>query len=161
MIQRKEIVYVDMDGVLVNLESEFNLWFGNHPELKEKFKDNPDHIPGIFRNPEPVDGAIEAIRKLAESGKYELIIATAAPWGNPEAATDKRYWIEKHFGQLFHKQMIISHRKDLLMGDFLIDDRTANGAGEFKGKLLKFGWAYEKQEWNEYRNWKQILKVLL
>jgi 5'(3')-deoxyribonucleotidase len=57
--------------------------------------------------------------------------------------------------------MMITHRKDLLAGDYLIDDRIKNGAGEFKGELLKFGWAYETETWNEYPNWESILKRLL
>ena len=150
-----------MDGVLVDLESEINLWFGNNPHLKKEYKDKPDTIPGLFINPPPILDAIESVKKLAMSGKYELVIATTAPWGNPDAATDKRFWIEKHFGQLFYKQMVVTHRKDLLCGEFLIDDRLANGAENFKGKLLPFGWSYERQEWNKYKNWKEILKVLI
>jgi 5'-nucleotidase len=158
---KKEILYIDMDGVLVDLQEEIRIYFINHPQDIPKYRDCPDHIPGIFRTPPPVEGAVEAIKELALSGKYEMIIATASPWGNPDAATDKRYWIEKYFGTFFKKQMVVSHRKDLLMGDYLIDDRTANGAGEFKGELLSFGWAYEAQKWNEYKTWKQILAKLL
>ena len=150
-----------MDGVIVNFGAAIQDWFDKHPHLVERYKDFPDHIQGLFRNAPPMEGAIEAINKLAESGKYELFIATAAPWGNPDSATDKRYWIEKHFNKLFHKKMFITHRKDLLMGDYLIDDRTKNGAGEFKGELLRFGWAYEEKKMNEYPTWESILTKLL
>jgi 5'-nucleotidase len=156
-----KILYIDMDGVLVDFESEISKFFNEHPHLKERYKNNPDHIHGIFRNPKPIDGAVEAIHKLYESGKYEMFIATAAPWGNPEAATDKRYWIEKYFGNIFHKKMFVTHRKDLLMGDYLIDDRTKNGAGEFSGKLIQFGWNYEEQKQNPYPNWDSVLVELL
>lgn len=161
MNQKKQIVYIDMDGVLVDLGKEFDKFFETHPHLKKKFDGCPDHIPGIFRNPPPIEGAIEAVKKLAESGKYELFIATAAPWGNPDSATDKRYWIENHFGNLFHKKMFITHRKDLLMGDYLIDDRIKNGAGEFSGELLRFGYSYEEDKMNEYPTWESILNKLL
>jgi 5'-nucleotidase len=57
--------------------------------------------------------------------------------------------------------MIITHRKDLLLGDYLIDDREANGAKDFKGELISFGWAYEKNQWNEYPTWDDVLKQLL
>ena len=57
--------------------------------------------------------------------------------------------------------MFVTHRKDLLIGDYLIDDRTANGAGEFKGELLHFGWNYEKKVLNKYPDWDSILKILL
>ena len=66
----KKIVYIDMDGVLVDLGAEMDKWFETHPHLIEKFKNCPDHITGIFRNPPPIEGAIEAVKKLAESGKY-------------------------------------------------------------------------------------------
>jgi 5'-nucleotidase len=155
---KKKIVYIDMDGVLVNLQSEINKFFKLHPELKERYKNNPDHIQGLFRNPPPVTGAIDAVH---ESGKYELFIATSAPWGNPMSASDKRFWIEDHFGKLFHKKMFVTHRKDLLMGDYLIDDRTKNGAGEFSGELLQFGVNWETGKEGPYPNWESILEYLL
>ena len=161
MIEKKKIVYIDMDGVIVDFGVAIKDWFDKHPHLKERYKNNPDHIQGLFRNPPPVEGAIEAITKLHESGKYELFIATAAPWGNPMSASDKRFWIEDHFGNLFHKKMFITHRKDLLMGDYLIDDRTKNGAGEFKGELLQFGVNYENGKVGKFPTWQSILDYLL
>ena len=150
-----------MDGVLVDFTSAIESWFEKHPHLKERYKNNPDHIHGIFRNPPPIMGAIEAVNLLHKSGRYDMFIATAAPWGNPDAASDKRYWIETYFGNMFHKKMFVTHRKDLLIGDYLIDDRTKNGAGEFKGELLKFGWDYENEKWNEYPDWTSIIDKLL
>jgi len=50
-MNKKKIVYIDMDGVLVNLGDEITRWFESHPHLKEKFKDCPDHITGLFRFP--------------------------------------------------------------------------------------------------------------
>jgi 5'-nucleotidase len=158
---KKKIVYIDMDGVLVDLQAAFDKVFEQNPKLKEQYKDNPDHIQGIFRNPPPIEGAIEAVKKLHESGKYELFIATSAPWGNPLSASDKRFWIEEHFGNLFHKKMFVTHRKDLLMGDYLIDDRTKNGAGEFSGELLQFGVNWETGIEGPYPNWESILNHLL
>jgi hypothetical protein len=40
-----------------------------------------------------------------------------------------------------------------MIGDYLIDDRTANGAGEFKGELIQF--ATEK-----YPDWDSVLEYL-
>jgi 5'-nucleotidase len=161
MNKSKKIIYIDMDGVLVDFSKAIENFFTLHPHLRERYKDNPDHIQGLFRNPPPIEGAIEAVKKLAESGKYELFIATAAPWGNPMAAMDKRFWIEDHFGDLFHKKMFVTHRKDLLMGDYLIDDRTKNGAGDFSGTLLMFGTNYETNTVNQYPTWESILNKLL
>jgi 5'(3')-deoxyribonucleotidase len=159
---KKKIVYIDMDGVLVDFSKAIADWFEKHPHLKERYKNNPDHIQGLFRNPPPIEGAIEAVKKLHESGKYELFIATSAPWGNPMSGMDKRFWIEDYFGDLFHKRMFVTHRKDLLMGDYLIDDRVKNGAGEFSGELLRFGYDWENDNKpNEYPTWESILDYLL
>lgn len=153
-MKEKKIVWIDMDGVLVDFNGHVNETLEKYPHLKEEYEGREDHIHGIFRNPKPIEGAIEAVKKLAESGKYELYIATASPWGNPEASTDKRYWIEEHFGDLFYKKMAVTHLKNMLIGDYLIDDRTKNGAGEFKGELLQFGT-------DKYPNWEAILNKLL
>jgi len=159
---KKKIVYIDMDGVLVDFGKAIDDWFKNHPHLQDRYKTFPDHIQGLFRIAPPIKGAIDAVKKLHDSGKYDLFIATSAPWGNPQSNTDKRFWIEDYFGDIFHKRMFITHRKDLLMGDYLIDDRLKNGAGDFKGKLLRFGYDWENDNKpNEYPDWDSILDYLL
>jgi len=157
----KKILYIDMDGVLADFEQGMNNWYDRYPNLKERWETHPDHIHGIFRELPPIEGAVESVWTLADSGKYDMYIATTVPWGNPNGATDKRYWIEKHFGNLFHKRLFTTHRKDLLIGDILIDDRDKNGAGDFKGQHIKFGWSYENKEWNPYPNWNRVLNELL
>ena len=156
-----KILFIDMDGVIVDLQRHIKEFFEKYPHLISKYEHSPDHIPGIFRNPKPYLGAIEAINKLYDSGKYDMYIATAAPWGNPEAATDKRYWIETYFGNMFHKRLILTHRKDMLKGDILIDDREKNGAGEFDGELIKFGYNHITDSMNEYQDWNAVLDHLL
>ena len=150
----KPTIYIDMDGVI----ADFSEAVKTHPKSNDlKYKDNPDNIPGIFEDLELVPGSKEAIHKLHLSNKYDLFILTTAPWDNPSAWMHKRLWIEKHFGKIFHKKVIITHRKDLLIGDYLIDDRIANGAGDFKGTHLHFGWDYINNKDNIYPNWESIL----
>ena len=159
MSENKKVLLIDMDGVLVDFLGNVESYFQRNPNERERFKDEPDMIPGIFRNPKPIKGSIEAVKKLMK--KYEVVICTTAPWGNPQSAADKRFWIEEYFGEDLKKQMIVTHRKDLIYGDYLIDDRLANGASEFKGELIPFGWSYEREEWNEYQTWDSVLEKLL
>ena len=160
-MNKKKIVYIDMDGVIVDFGKAIDDWFEKHPHLVERYKDFPDHIQGLFRIAPPIKGAVEAIKKLHNSGKYELFIATSAPWGNPQSLTDKRFWLEDYFDNIFHKRLFTTHRKDLLMGDYLIDDRTKNGAGDFSGELLQFGTNWEDGKEGAFPNWQSILDYLL
>ena len=70
-VLKKKIVYIDMDGVLVDFGRAIEDWFANHPHLKGRYETFPDHIQGLFRIAPPMKGAIEAVKKLHESGKYE------------------------------------------------------------------------------------------
>ena len=97
--------------------------------------------------------AVSSVNKIIDSSKYDVYIASTAPWGNIDSLSHKRIWIEKYFGDRLKKKLILTHRKDLLIGDYLIDDRTANGAGEFKGELIHFGS-------NKYPDWDTIIKYL-
>jgi 5'-nucleotidase len=130
----KKILYVDMDNVLVDFASGIARL---DAETLEKYKDNLDDVPGIFSLMEPLFGAIESFNLLAEH--YNTFILSTAPWNNPSAWTDKCLWVKKHLGDKAYKRLIISHRKDLNKGDYLIDDRTKNGAGDFGGELILFG----------------------
>ena len=127
-------VFVDMDGVLVDFESGLEKV---DPETRAKYGRRVDKIPGMFALMDPLPGAIDAWHRLC--GKYEVHILSTAPWDNPTAWIDKRLWVEKHLGRSAWKKLTLSHNKHLLRGDYLIDDRTANGAGEFEGEHIHFG----------------------
>ena len=144
-----KIVYIDMDNVLVNFQSGIDELTN---EEKEAFKDNYDEVPGIFSTMDPVDGALDAYKELTKH--FDVYILSTAPWKNPSAWTDKLLWVQKHLGDLAHKRLILSHNKNLNAGDFLIDDRTANGAGEFKGEHIHF--LSER-----FKNWDDVLNYLI
>jgi len=144
-----KIVYIDMDNVLVNFQSGIDALTD---EEKEAFKDDLDDVPGIFSKMKPVDGAIEAYRELSQY--FDVYILSTAPWNNPSAWTDKLLWVQKYLGDLAYKKLILSHNKNLNAGDFLIDDRTANGAGEFKGEHIHF-------LSDTYKNWDDVLDYLI
>ena len=141
----KPIVWIDMDGVLVDLDKHIEQM---SPEL---VLTPPDITHGIFRYPPIMQGAKEAIETLQH--KYDLYIATAAPWKNPESAADKLCWLQYHFGSLFAKKVCITHCKHLLIGEYLIDDRCTNGASEFKGKHIHFGQ-------HPFENWTNVVEYL-
>jgi 5'-nucleotidase len=110
-----------------------------------------DHDPQMFFEAEPMPGAIEAYNKLIEV--FDVYLLTSAPWKSMGSTEAKQRWVMKYLGASADKRMIVSHNKNLMIGDYLIDDRTANGAGEFKGELIQFGT-------KKYPDWNAVLDYL-
>ena len=129
-----KIVYIDMDNVLVDFQSGID---SLTEKQKQTFNDDLDNVPGIFSKMKPFTGAIEAYEELSKH--YDVYILSTAPWQNPSAWSDKLEWAQKYLGDLAYKKLILSHNKNLNIGDYLIDDRLANGASEFKGEHIHFG----------------------
>ena len=50
-----------------------------------------------------------------------------------------------------YKRLILSHNKQLNKGDYLIDDRRANGVTKFEGKHIYFGKGNNKDWMAVYR----------
>ena len=123
----RKIVYVDMDNVLVDFPSGIAKL---DDSTRQKFADDLDEVPGIFSLMDPMEGAIAGFNSLAK--KYDTYILSTAPWENPSAWSDKL----------------------LNRGDYLIDDRNKNGAGEFQGELIRFGS-------EEFPDWDAVTRYLL
>ena len=141
-IERKKRVFVDMDNVLVDFESGLAQV---SEEVKQEYEGRLDEIPGMFGLMKPMPGAIEAMHELQKH--YDLFILSTAPWKNPSAWSDKVIWVTKYLDDVFHKRMVITHRKDLCLGDYLIDDRGKNGTSEFTGEWIEFG-SEKFTDWN-------------
>ena len=146
---RKEIVYIDMDGVIVDFTSAFE-------KIDEKilmeYKNNPEDIPGIFSLMEPIPNAIKSVELLAE--KFDMYILSTAPWDNPSAWTDKLNWLKKYLPEVAYKRLILTHNKNLNRGDYLIDDRLKHGVTEFEGEHIHFGSS-------RFKKWETVVNYLI
>ncbi|MBR5456481.1 MAG: hypothetical protein IKU76_05985 [Bacteroidaceae bacterium] len=145
----RQKLYFDMDGVLVDFASGVAKL---SEETKKEYEGRIDEVPGLFALMEPMPGAIEAVQLLAKH--YDVYILSTSPWGNTTAASDKIEWVKKHMNGVFHKRVILTHHKELLMGDFLIDDRGKNGTSEFQGEWIHFGS-------ERFPDWDAVLEHLL
>lgn len=144
----KKILYLDMDGVLVDFQS------GIDQLDEETLRAYPerDEIPGIFALMRPKQGAIEAFQQLAPL--FDTYILSTAPWDNRTAWSDKLDWVKEHLGEPAKKCLILTHHKNLNLGDFLVDDRTARGVDRFKGEHIYFGQG-------QFHGWAEVLEYLL
>ena len=118
-----------MDGVIADFDKAAKLGGYTHrPDLHVNFRDL-DLVPG----------AQDALIRL--NNDFDIFIATTPPWSRPDVWTHKREWLEEHFPWLKRK-LIFTHRKDLLIGDILIDDTRWRGQPDFQGDgsgLIKIG----------------------
>ena len=74
----KKILYVDMDGVLVDFQSGID----QLDETKQnEYKGREDEVPGIFALMQPKTGAIDAFIRLSK--EYDTYILSTSPWNNP------------------------------------------------------------------------------
>ena len=128
-----------MDGVIADFDkaAEEGGW-----------KHRPDlHVD--FSSLDLIDGAQDALIRLNQD--FDIYIASTPPWSRPECWGHKREWLEKHFSWLKRK-LILTHHKDLLKGDILIDDSRWRGQPDFEGE-----WFWFNKDW-ENRNWEACLK---
>ncbi|HEX7324077.1 MAG TPA: hypothetical protein VF292_01815 [Rhodanobacteraceae bacterium] len=144
----QKTLYIDMDNVLVDFPSGIARLA---PDVAQEYAGRLDEVPGVFADLDPMPGAIGAFHKLA--ALYDTYILSTAPWNNPSAWSDKLAWVKRHLGAPAYKRLILTHHKNLNVGDFLVDDRTRNGAGEFRGKHVQFGSA-------EFPDWDVVMAYL-
>tara|TARA_R110002167_G_scaffold51814_6_gene149950 strand:+ start:9792 stop:10244 length:453 start_codon:yes stop_codon:yes gene_type:complete len=129
------IVYIDMDDTICHFRSAFEQAITKNPAIQF-----PQSQYGFFENLEPIADAIASIQFLLADERFDPYILTAPSVLNPLCYTGKRVWIEKHLGLDFCHRLIISPRKDLLKGHYLIDDYNAGkGQEAFSGQLIHFG----------------------
>ena len=146
---KKKILYIDMDNVLVDFKSAL---FLQPKELLKHYEGREDEIPNLFSQMQPMKWAIESFNKLAKS--FDVYVLSTAPWENPSAWSDKLEWVKRYLPDTAYKRLILSHHKNLNGGDYLVDDRTNNGAGAFNGELILFG--SEK-----FPDWESVCKYLI
>ena len=135
----RKIVYIDLDNTVAD-------YLG----MVEKMGINPNdakHLPNFFISLEPIEGSIEAYKLLEKH--FDVYFLTTAPWSNPRAFMEKVEWVKKYFSSAY-KNIIFSHHKNLLCGDYLIDDSVKNGAAEFGGEHIQI-------HSEKFPNWSSVL----
>ncbi|MGM7703170.1 5' nucleotidase, NT5C type [Pseudalkalibacillus sp. Hm43] len=131
---------IDMDSVIVDLMTEW------HRRYNEDYDDNLSvedlkcwqsekyvkeacgkkiyeylDQPGLFLNLEPFPNAIAVLERLSRT--YEILIVTSS---RTYAYTEKEKWVEKHLPFIGARNLVFTHRKEMVVGDLLFDDAPHN-----------------------------------
>ncbi len=132
-------LYIDMDDTIFKFTEALE-------KRKEETGINyPQAEYGFFANLKPFDKAIETVKKLIESPKYNVRFATAPSVYNPMSYTEKRICIFNYFGIEAVEKLIMIKEKELLdrskMGirSILIDDKKEGYGQELFGEQVVYG----------------------
>ena len=114
--------------------------------------------PGFFRDLPVTNGAQDAVERLLDAG-CQIAVCTSPSLANPTCASDKLWWIERHFPVL-SERVIITIDKTLVHGDVLVDDKPqVTGARPASWTHLRFASkgtdglevGHEIDDWSQWR----------
>jgi 5'-nucleotidase len=175
------LIYVDVDGVVVDLMSEwlkvYNKDYNDNvtPDMLNNGWDMPQYVksecgskiyeylhhPYLYDYALPIERALYGVQKLREMG-HRVVFATSTPQG---VEGRKLQWlIDNHFiepkDHVFKDYIEISD-KSLLCGDILIDDGLHNVSG-FKGLGILFDAPHtQKEDWPiRIKGWENVINYL-
>ncbi|HXB91783.1 MAG TPA: hypothetical protein VNU72_05820 [Puia sp.] len=153
--QTKKSIAIDMDGVLVDIETHFINWYEKEYGLKvsrESLLGKPEgeafpeknaikrfiFTKGFFRTAPVMEGAVQAVKALME--QYEVYVVSAA-MEFPQSLPEKRDWLYDHFPFIHWKNIIFCGDKSIIDTDYMIDDHCKN-LDHFKGMPIMFSAAH-------------------
>jgi hypothetical protein len=122
-------INIDLDGVLVDFERGFEMFYGHHPhkfsepDMWKIIEANKDHWHDLPAMP-------GALKLWAYVAPYNARVITGCPKTGFQAAVDgKRSWIARELGA--HVPVVTCYTRDKPKhmnspGDILIDDMTKN-----------------------------------
>ena len=115
--------------------------------------------PGFFRHLTVMEDSVDVLRELNK--QYEVFIVSAA-MEFPNSLKDKLEWLMDNFPFFSWKQIALTGSKDLVFGDFMIDDHVKNLKG-FKGKPYIYTAAHnlEVTGYDRINNWKEAAAIFL
>lgn len=147
LVRQKRVkdILVDMDGVITKTTDGYNRVLARmFPELPifpyektttfyieklysqdketQKKLDKVWRSKGLFLSLEPINGAIEALQDLVETGN-KVRICTAPYPRSKYCENEKKQFVNKFLGREWLDRLIITRNKTWVRGDALIDDK--------------------------------------
>jgi len=170
-------IIIDMDEVIADPMGEMIEWYkkeyGTEPDKSKMIGSwllgfPEEHYalilerlksPGFFRNLPVMVDSVEVLKEL--NSRYEVFIVSAA-MEFPNSLKDKYDWLMEHFPFFTWKQLALTGSKDLVFGDYMIDDHVKNLKG-FKGKPYLYTSQHnlDVTGYDRINNWKEAADIFL
>jgi 5'(3')-deoxyribonucleotidase len=141
----KNIVYVRIDGIIAEVEQKMM------SEVYECLQIESTKIDiSVYDKVPSVSGGLEAVNTLLKMPQFEVYFIST-PYGPDDIAwADRKFWAERLFNKKgIEKRLILCHDKQLLVGDYLVDDSWINGSLKFMGQWIAIGLAPKFPGWEE------------
>ena len=173
-------ILVDIDGVLNKMLDEWvdrlNKKWGTSvkvdeiqtwdmsktfPQLSNADLFAPLNDDDFWLNVKPMDGACEYLKKLIDIGFYDVYLCTSTSYH--DLKNKVRHFLKMYFPYIEWSQVIICSTKQMVNGDYLIDDYEKNLEGGNYNKML-FTQSYnkdidcDKEEMIRVNSWEEIYK---
>lgn len=176
-LNRTSRVIIDMDDVLADATGQFiNFYqkeFGirvtkESLNFKEEMKRFPDHHETVnqfifrkdfFRKMAVNENSQTVVEKLNK--KYDIFIVSSA-MQFPNSLPEKLEWLTEHFPFLHWKQFVFCGNKEVVHGDYMIDDLPHN-LDMFNGEKFLYT-APHNMQFDQYKrldNWLEVKEALL
>ena len=141
----KVIIYVDLDDTLCAYNKAYESSVIQNPEILY-----PQSQKGFYQSLDPLKDAVSVFKWLCDQSNFDVYILSAPSLYNPLCYSEKRFWVEQRLGFEYVHRLIISYHKNLLKGDYLIDDRSEGRGQElFSGVLVQYGR-------EQFKNWLDV-----
>lgn len=141
-----------MDHTFCDFDKHKKIWaeWATTP-IEKKY---PHSKIGFFQSLTPMKGAIEFYHKWKT--KTDIWFLTKPSIPNKHCYTEKANWIFQYLGEEGLNKLIISPRKDIYIGNILIDDSDNCGQSNFQGEWWQFG-SKQYPDWitidSQLNNW--------
>lgn len=180
---KKLTILVDMDDTIENLSEAWINYLNNRYGTNVRPKDicewsiekvfpelSPDDVYSALREEalwetvKPLPGAVKYLKKLIDDGNRVIIVTASHP---DTVSVKMNRVLFKYFPFISYEDVIISSKKQLIQGDFLIDDAPHNMGGSYKGLLFTANHNKnvsddELVDMNAVRvdNWKEVYELI-
>ena len=168
-------IIIDMDEVMADTIGQFVTWFGNEgitvdraaldgKTIQEMFPSYEQarqflYTDGFFRTTPVMADATKVVEALNKA--HEVFIVSAA-MEFPQSLFEKYEWLAEHFPFITWQQIAFCGSKQLVSGDYMIDDHLKN-LDYFDGEKILFTSPHNTlvTKYTRVNSWQDVANLLL